>query len=94
MTAMATPSASWQPVDVERVRAGQRTRDTDRAATEAPLEIRLHGRPFVMTMRTPGAELDLTAGFLLSEGVIGAASKASAAALCRPQTPQAEVAVT
>ena len=71
MTSMATPSASWQPVDVERVRAGQRTRDTDRAATEAPLEIRLHGRPFVMTMRTPGADLDLTAGFLLSEGVIG-----------------------
>ena len=44
MTAMATPSASWQPVDVERVRAGQRTRDTDRAATEAPLEIGLLAR--------------------------------------------------
>jgi FdhD protein len=70
MTAMATSSGPWKAVDVERRRGGGRTRDTDRAATEAPLEIRLHGQPFVMTMRTPGDDLDLTAGFLLSEGVI------------------------
>lgn len=52
------------------MRDGARTIEQDRAATEAPLEIRLHGQPFVMTMRTPGADRDLAAGFLLSEQVV------------------------
>lgn len=52
------------------MRDGARTTEQDRAATEAPLEIRLHGQPFVMTMRTPGADRDLAAGFLLSEQVV------------------------
>jgi FdhD protein len=43
---------------------------TDRAATEEPLEIRLHNRPFAVIMRTPGADRELAAGFLLSEGVL------------------------
>ncbi len=52
------------------MRDGTRTTDEDRAATEAPLEIRLHGQPFAITMRTPGDDMDLVAGFLLAEQVV------------------------
>ena len=49
---------------------GARTPEADRAATEEPLEVRLHGRPFAVVMRTPGADRELAAGFLLSERVL------------------------
>jgi FdhD protein len=48
----------------------------DRVATEEPLEIRLraagHGRTVAVTMRTPGNDFELAAGFLYNEGVLGA----------------------
>lgn len=37
---------------------------------EEPLEIRLGGSPLTVTMRTPGADIELAQGFLLTEGVI------------------------
>jgi FdhD protein len=64
---------AWRSVDVVRVRGGACAADVDRAATEEPLEIRLHGRPFAVIMRTPGADRELAAGFLLSERVITSA---------------------
>jgi len=42
----------------------------DHVAVEEPLEIRLEGEPMAITMRTPGDDLDLVAGFLFTEGVI------------------------
>lgn len=60
----------FRPVDVVRVTGGSRSSDLDRAATEEPLEVRLHGRPFAVIMRTPGADRELAAGFLLSERVL------------------------
>jgi FdhD protein len=60
---------AFRGVDVSRVRDGVRTVGTDQAATEEPLEIRLHGRPFAVIMRTPGADRELAAGFLLAERV-------------------------
>lgn len=42
----------------------------DELAVEAPLEIRVEGQPVAITMRTPGHDLDLVTGFLLTEGVI------------------------
>jgi formate dehydrogenase assembly factor FdhD len=39
-------------------------------AVEEPLEIRLGGRRFTLTMRTPGHDEELVAGFLLAEGFI------------------------
>ena len=45
----------------------------DYVAVEEPLEIRLGGLTLSVTMRTPGADEELVAGFLLSEGVIGGA---------------------
>jgi FdhD protein len=41
----------------------------DRVAVEEPLEIRVDGRPTCVTMRTPGDDLELVAGFLYTEGV-------------------------
>ncbi len=40
---------------------------------EEPLELRLEGQTLTVTLRTPGHDLDLAAGFLLSEGVIDGA---------------------
>lgn len=49
---------------------GASTRQRDTLAGEEPLELRIDGRSMAVTMRTPGADFDLAAGFLVSEGVI------------------------
>lgn len=38
---------------------------------EEPLEIRVGGEPLTVTMRTPGSDVELAQGFLLTEGIIG-----------------------
>jgi FdhD protein len=43
---------------------------TDQVAVEEPLEIRVDGRPLVVTMRTPGEDEELALGFLHGEGLI------------------------
>src|SRR6476646_8247852 len=58
------------PVRITRVQAGRSTAGEYRAATEEPLEIRIHDRPFAVIMRTPGADRELAAGFLLAERVL------------------------
>src|SRR5881628_1260445 len=75
-------------VDVVRVRGGQRASEQDRAATEEPLEIRLHSRPFAVVMRTPGADRELAAGFLLAEGVIAGADDLGTIKYCTDEQPQ------
>src|ERR1700747_593818 len=37
---------------------------------EEPLEIRVNGTAVTVTMRTPGSDIELAQGFLLTEGVI------------------------
>jgi FdhD protein len=37
---------------------------------EEPLEIRINGSPVTVTMRTPGSDVELAQGFLLTEGII------------------------
>jgi FdhD protein len=65
--------------DVERLGAGGRTRARDELAVEEPLEIRVDGRPLAVTMRTPGEDEALAAGFLAGEGLIGSAADVEAA---------------
>ncbi len=49
---------------------GESRRLDDYLVAEEPLEIRLNGAPLSVTMRTPGNDLELTAGFLLTESII------------------------
>ncbi len=77
---------------VEEVRAAPegalRRARADVLATEEPLEIRVASSPDAdalpvsVTMRTPGADFELAAGFLFSEGVIGSADEVAAIRYC------------
>ncbi|ORT54882.1 formate dehydrogenase accessory sulfurtransferase FdhD [Streptomyces sp. CB03238] len=58
---------------VIRIRDGAVSTRPDTLVAEEPLEIRLNGKPLAITMRTPGDDFALAAGFLVSEGVLGAA---------------------
>ncbi|GAB4006381.1 formate dehydrogenase accessory sulfurtransferase FdhD [Nocardioides ultimimeridianus] len=55
---------------VVRVTPTGRVRRPDSLAVEEPLEIRVDGSAYSVTMRTPGADVDLAHGFLSAEGVI------------------------
>lgn len=59
---------------VLRIRGEAVNERPDTLVAEEPLEIRLNGKPLAITMRTPGDDFALAAGFLVSEGVLGAAS--------------------
>ncbi|MEV7692600.1 formate dehydrogenase accessory sulfurtransferase FdhD [Microbacterium sp. NPDC089189] len=58
------------------------TRRADMLAVEEPLEIRVAGTPLAVTMRTPGHDVELAAGFLVSEGVIARRDEFSGAIHC------------
>ncbi|QTI68134.1 formate dehydrogenase accessory sulfurtransferase FdhD [Gordonia polyisoprenivorans] len=73
---------------VIRVRRGEPTARADVLAVEEPLEIRIGGRALVVTMRTPGHDVELATGFLVSEGLIARAEDVVAARYCAgAQTP-------
>lgn len=57
-------------------------RTEDVLAAEEPLEIRIGGRSLVVTMRTPGNDVELAAGFLVSEGVVSEAEHVAGARYC------------
>ncbi|MCP3787803.1 formate dehydrogenase accessory sulfurtransferase FdhD [Micromonospora sp. A3M-1-15] len=65
-----------------------RLRRQDTLVVEEPLEIRVGAagpgrrRPLAVTMRTPGDDLDLAIGFLLTEGLIRSADDVRTAQLC------------
>lgn len=61
---------------------GKRHRRPDALAVEEPLEIRVDGQALAVTMRTPGNDVELAHGFLLTEGVIGQAAQVSTARYC------------
>lgn len=55
---------------VIRITETNRIPAVDTLAAEEAMELRVHGRPLAVTMRTPGSDFELAHGFLLTEGVI------------------------
>jgi FdhD protein len=74
------PPDSGESPAVKQVKAWKWRRGVAQAADDAlaveePLEIRLGGRRFTLTMRTPGHDEELAAGFLMAEGFVEAAEE-------------------
>ena len=67
---------------VVRVREQGVSRRPDALAAEEPLEIRIDGKPLAVTMRTPGHDVELAHGFLLTEGVITSVDDIATARYC------------
>jgi FdhD protein len=63
--------------------AGDSVARPETLVVEEPLEIRINGRPISVTMRTPGADVELAQGFLLTEGVIGGRDDILTVRYCR-----------
>ncbi|KQV75686.1 formate dehydrogenase family accessory protein FdhD [Aeromicrobium sp. Root344] len=61
---------------------GSSTVREDALAVEEPLEIRVGGASLSVTMRSPGDDFDLVAGFLVSEGVIWSADQLVSMRFC------------
>lgn len=66
----ARPARPIEITGVTEWQDGTLSRCEDYLAGEEPLEIRIGIRPISVTMRTPGHDLELASGFLLTEGVI------------------------
>ncbi len=67
---------------LERYDGDAGSSEVDRVAVEEPLEIRLAGDPLAVTMRTPGEDRFLAAGFLFAEGVIVSLDDVGSVAHC------------
>jgi FdhD protein len=75
---MRPPRRSVEITEVLEWSEGETRRVTDYLAAEEPLEIRLDGAPLSVTMRTPGHDLELAAGFALTEGIVEEAAQIAA----------------
>jgi FdhD protein len=86
---MAHPTRTTARVPVTRYRAGVGERTRDVVSLEEPLEIRVrpHGAeaatPVAVTMRTPGHDFELVAGFLVTEGIVDGWADLSELSYCR-----------
>lgn len=69
------------------VAAGTRDRRADVLAVEEPLEVRVDGEAVVVTMRTPGDDVDLALGFLLTEGLLASVDDVEGAVVCSTPGP-------
>jgi FdhD protein len=75
------------------VREGAALERPDVLAAEEPMEIRVHGPgqeqvPAAVTMRTPGGDFELAAGFLFTEGLIEARDDVRRVSYCEDLSPQ------
>jgi FdhD protein len=67
----------------QHVSTGGATARSETLVVEEPLEIRLNGTPLAVTMRTPGSDIELAQGFLLTEGIIAQRDDVVSARYCR-----------
>ncbi|MGD0631714.1 MAG: formate dehydrogenase accessory sulfurtransferase FdhD [Terracidiphilus sp.] len=72
---MRTPERSVELTQVSEWEDGSVRSLQDSLAAEEPLEIRIGGVPLTVSMRTPGHDFELSAGFLLTEGIIESADQ-------------------
>jgi FdhD protein len=75
-------AAGLAPVVVVRHEGQHRLTADDQVAVEEPLEIRIGGDTFAITMRTPGHDEELVMGFLLSEGIVSSAAEVGGITHC------------
>lgn len=73
---------SAREVDVLRIAHAEARSTRDRVAHEEPLEIQLAGAPLAVLMRTPGHDLELVTGFVLTERVVDAVADLEAVRHC------------
>lgn len=64
---------------------------SEAVAVEEPMEIRLAGCSVAVTMRTPGNDLDLAAGFLFTEGIIRGPEDIASITHCATDDPEAQL---
>src|SRR6266545_1209590 len=88
------PSAKTKPSGASRavalIRVGvDRHPASDYVAVEEPMEVRVNGVPFAVIMRTPGADRELAAGFLLAEDVIRTSDELLTIEECEDTTVEA-----
>jgi len=62
--------------------SGAAAHRADLLAVEEPLEIQVDGEPLMVTMRTPGHDIDLAAGFLFTEGLLGSLDEVHEIRMC------------
>ncbi len=67
---MEHPDAAVRATNLLRCEGTERLSREDRVAVEEPLEIRVGSQTLAVTMRTPGHDFELAAGWLLTEGVV------------------------
>lgn len=68
---------------VHHVTADDAVARPETLVVEEPLEIRVDGAPITVTMRTPGSDVELAQGFLLTEGVISGRDDILSVRYCR-----------
>ncbi|MDU0369884.1 formate dehydrogenase accessory sulfurtransferase FdhD [Hymenobacter endophyticus] len=84
------PPTSYEYVTVHRVQGTTAVEATDVLAAEEPLEIRVgfgpagqrQHRTLSITMRTPGHDFELAAGFLFTEGIISSRQELQGLVYC------------
>lgn len=71
---------------VRRVTADDAVARPETLVVEEPLEIRVNGAPITVTMRTPGSDVELAQGFLLTEGIVARREDILSVRYCRGAT--------
>lgn len=82
---MARKARSVGLTQVSQWDDGELRRKDDYLAAEEPLEIRVGDEPLSVTMRTPGHDLELAAGFLFTEGLIQTRGQLTALDFAEPE---------